>query len=256
MTRSLLYFGSARHRRLRPRIHELSYRLFWTLLDLDEIPDLPARSTLFSHNRFNLLSFHDRDHGDGSGAPLRPQVERTLADNGMAFDGGPIQLFCMPRVLGYGFNPISIYFCQRRDGAVAAIVYEVHNTFGERHSYVFDAHEENVRAAHGCGKRLHVSPFMDMAMRYEFRTLLPAERFAISIRGSDADGTLIHASLAGLAAPFNSLNLLRGLLVYPLLTFKVTAAIHWHALRLWLKGIRVRRKPAPPQEPTTSISSI
>ena len=220
------------------------------------LPDLPGRSALFSHNRFNLLSFHDRDHGDGSGMPLRPQVERILEDHGIGFDGGSIRLFCMPRVLGYGFNPISIYFCHRRDGALSAIIYEVHNTFGERHSYVFDARDATAGSAHGCGKRLHVSPFMDMDIRYEFRTLLPAERFAISIRGSDAEGMLIHASLAGRAAPFNSLNLLRGLLLYPLLTFKVTAAIHWHALQLWLKGIRVRPKPAPPQQSTTPISGI
>jgi DUF1365 family protein len=252
---SKLYFGTVMHRRLRPREHALSYRMFWMLLDLDEIDRL-KRPTLFSRNRFNLLSFHDGDHGDGSGEPLRQQVERILADNGIDFDGGPIRLFCMPRVLGYGFNPISVWFCHGRDETLSAIVYEVHNTFGERHSYVFDARDGILPAAHGCSKRFHVSPFMDMGMRYEFRTLLPTGRFAISIRGSDADGTLIHASLAACEAPFTSANLLRGLLLYPLLTFKVTAAIHWHALRLWLKGIRIRRKPAPPSASTTSVSSL
>jgi len=254
---SKLYFGSVMHRRLRPREHQLGYRMFWMLLDIDEIDGLARKSSLFSYNRFNLLSFHDRDHCDGSGAPLRPQVERQLADNGIAFDGGPIRLFCMPRVLGYGFNPISIWFCQRRDGTPAAIVYEVHNTFGERHSYVFDAQAEDKPAAHGSDKRFHVSPFMDIAgMRYEFRTVPPAERVALAIRGFDGDGTLIQAALAGTAAPWTTTNLLRGLLLYPLLTAKVTAAIHWHALLLWLKGIRVRSKPAPPRETTTQVSSI
>lgn len=254
---SKLYFGSVMHRRLRPREHELAYRMFWMLLDIDEIDDLARRSPLFSRNRFNLLSFHDRDHGDGSGSPLRPQVERMLADNGIAFDGGPIRLFCMPRVLGYGFNPLSVWFCQRRDGTPAAIVYEVHNTFGERHSYVFAHAQGEKPAPHGSEKRFHVSPFMDInGMRYEFRTVPPADRVAIAIRGFDVDGTLIHASLAGSAARFGTANLLRGLLLYPLLTAKVTAAIHWHALRLWLKGIRVRHKPAPPRETTTPVSSI
>jgi DUF1365 family protein len=248
---SLLYFGTVSHRRLRPRPHALRYRLFWTLLDLDELASLPKRSALFSYNRRNLLSFHDKDHGDGSGAPLRPQVERILADHRIVFDGGAIRLFCMPRVLGYGFNPISVYFCHQRDGRLAAIVYEVHNTFGERHSYVFDARDGKQPAAHGCDKRFHVSPFMDMGMHYEFRTLLPADRFALAIRGADEDGTLIHASLAGTAAPFDSAGLTRGLLLYPLLTLKVMAAIHWHALLLWFKGIHIRHKPAPPQEPTT-----
>lgn len=256
MTCSQLYFGTVLHRRLRPLTHQLRYRLFWIFLDLDELPHLPGRGILFSHNRFNVLSFHDGDHGDGSGMPLRPQVERMLDNHSIDFDGGPIRLFCMPRVLGYGFNPISVYFCHRKDGRLAAIIYEVHNTFGERHSYVFDAGSDGATAAHGCGKRFHVSPFMDMAMRYQFKTLLPAERFALAIRGSDADGALIHASLAGVAKPFSTVNLLRGLLLYPLLTIKVTAAIHWHALRLWSKGIRIRGKPAPPTEPTTPASSI
>jgi len=230
--------------------------MFWTLFDLDEITDLQKRSLLFSYNRFNVLSFHDTDHGDGSESALRQQIGRTLDEHGIAFDGGSILLFCMPRVLGYGFNPISVYFCHLKDGELAAIVYEVHNTFGERHSYVFSALEKKAPAAHGCDKRFHVSPFMDMDMRYEFRTLLPADRFALVIRGSDADGTLIHASLAGAARSFDTANLLRGLLLYPLLTLKVTAAIHWHALRLWLKGIRVRTKPAPPHQPTTAVSGI
>jgi DUF1365 family protein len=255
MTGSMLYFGNVTHRRLRPRSHELHYRLFWTLIDLDEIAELSRRSAIFSYNRSNILSFHDKDHGDASGEPLRSQVERMLADHGIAFDGGPIRLFCMPRIFGYGFNPISIYFCYQNDRSLGAIVYEVHNTFGERHSYVFDAREAPTPHAHACGKRFHVSPFMDIGMRYEFRTVLPSERVAVAIKGSDADGTLIHASLAGVAAPFTATNLLRGLLLYPLMTFKVTAAIHWHALRLWLKGIRIRPKPQPPGEPTTPILS-
>ncbi len=256
MTGSRLYFGTVQHRRIRPRAHALRNRLFWTLIDLDELPRLSRRSALFSHNRWNLVSFHDRDHGDANGAPLRPQVERTLAASGIDFDGGPIRLLCMPRVCGYAFNPISVYFCHRKDGALSAIVYEVHNTFGERHSYVYDASERDRPSAHGCEKRFHVSPFMDMAMRYEFRTVPPADRIALSIRGCDAEGLLIHASLTGLAAPWSTASLLRGLVLYPFVTMKVTAAIHWHALRLWLKGIPVRHKPAAPAQSTTPVSSL
>jgi DUF1365 family protein len=226
------------------------------LLELDELPALQNKSIIFSHNRFNILGFHDRDHGDGSGAALRPQIERMLRDHRIPFDGGPIRLFCMPRVCGYGFNPISVYFCHQGNGRLAAIVYEVHNTFGERHSYLFDASEHGPPTAHGCAKQFHVSPFMDLDMRYEFRILLPGERFALAIRGLDVNGTLIHASLAGVARPFTEANLVLGMLLYPLLTLKVTAAIHWHALRLWLKGIAVRPKPEPPEHPTTAIQVV
>ena len=134
--RSTLYVGSVMHRRLRPRRHRLRYRVFWMLLDLDEIDRLPHIFRLFSRNRFNAVSFHDTDHGDGGATPLRAQVERHLAAAGIALDGGAIRLLCMPRIFGYGFNPLSVYFCYERNGLLAAILYEVHNTFGERHSYL------------------------------------------------------------------------------------------------------------------------
>lgn len=253
MSGSQLYFGNVMHRRLRPRVHQLRYRMFWALFDVDELPELARKSLLFSYNRFNVLSFHDEDHGDGSGRSLRRQIEHTLAEHGIDFDGGAIRLICMPRLMGYVFNPISIYFCHLGDGRLSAIVYEVHNTFGERHSYVFDASHDTPTPSHQCAKRFHVSPFMGMGMGYEFKTLVPAERFMVAIRGFDANGTLIHASMAGAARPFTTANLLRGLMLYPLLPFKVTAAIHWHALRLWLKGIRVHRKPPPPRQSTTPV---
>ena len=146
--RSTLYAGTVMHRRVRPRAHRLRYRVFWMLLDLDEIAALPHILRLFSHNRFNAVSFFDNDHGDGSGRPLRAQVEEHLQAAGIAPDGGPIRLLCMPRVFGYGFNPLSVYFCYQRDGSLAAMLYEVHNTFGERHSYLIP-----VERAAGAGHR-------------------------------------------------------------------------------------------------------
>ena len=125
MTGAALYFGTVVHQRLRPVRHELSYRVFSMLLDLDEIPALAQRLRLFSHNRFNLFSFHDRDHGPRNGAPPRPHVEAQLARAGIALEGGPIRLLCFPRVLGYVFNPLSIYFCHHRDGSLRAVLYEV-----------------------------------------------------------------------------------------------------------------------------------
>ena len=145
MTGSSVYFGTVLHQRLRPVRHELSYRVFSLLLDLDEIPALAARLRLFSHNRFNLFSFHDRDHGARRPGPSRLHIEGQLARAGIALDGGAIRLLCFPRVLGYVFNPLSIYFCHHRDGELRAILYEVKNTFGEQHGYLIPVSQRRRR---------------------------------------------------------------------------------------------------------------
>lgn len=248
--RSALYVGSVIHRRLRPRPHRLRYRVFWMLLDLDEIEGLAARLRLFSSNRFNLVSFHDRDHGDGSARPLRAQITAKLVEAGVAFDGGRLMLFCMPRVFGYGFNPLSVWFCYRRDGSLAAILYDVHNTFGERHTYVKAVAPGNEAVVHQQAQKVfHVSPFLGMDMGYTFRVAPPEDRVSVAIRGEDDDGPLIVASLAGDRVELSDRALLRQLAIHPLLTLKVIAAIHWHALRMLLKGFRIypnpsRRKPS------------
>jgi DUF1365 family protein len=256
--RSALYVGTVVHRRLRPRAHRLRYRLFWMLVDLDEIDAMARRLRLFSHNRFNAVSFYDADYGDGSGAPLRPQVERHLAKSGIDFDGGKVSLFCMPRIFGYGFNPLSLYFCYSKTGALVAILYEVHNTFGERHSYLIAVDDPvNNRAviAQQCRKVFHVSPFMDMDMTYQFRVAAPDERVAVAINAAKVDGVQLFAALAGRRRDLTDAALLRLLLSHPLLTLKVIGAIHWHALRLLLKGIKLRHHPAPPAAPVTAVLS-
>lgn len=252
-TASALYRGRVTHRRLRPRDHRLTYRVFWLLLDLEEIDDLARRLRLFSRNRFNLLSFHDRDHGDGSGAALRPAQEAWLARIGVELDGGPIRLLTMPRVLGYVFNPISVYYCHRRDGRLAALVYEVTSTFGRRHAYVApvsaDAGDGAFRQR--AAKALYVSPFMDMEMDYDFRGGAPGETLALDIDALDADGVLLRAALKAHRRPLTDGAILAACLAVPLLTLKVVAAIHWEALRLWLKGVRLTRQPAPAAVPVT-----
>ena len=253
---STLYAGTVMHRRVRPRAHRLRYRVFWMLLDLDEIESLPHRLQLFSHNRFNAVSFFDKDHGDGSGRPLRPQVEAHLKDAGIDIEGGSIKLLCMPRVLGYGFNPLSVYFCHRPDGTLAAILYEVHNTFKQRHSYLIP-----VEPAAGavieqqCHKLFYVSPFLDMDMNYAFRVGVPGDRISIAIRAADKDGLLLAAALSGDRQALTDGSLLRLLSIYPLLTFKVIGAIHWHALRLLLKGFRPRPRPSPPKIQVTVVNT-
>lgn len=251
---SALYCGTVVHRRFRPRGHRLAYRVFYLLLDLDELPLLGRRLRLFSHNRLGLMSFHDRDHGTGDGSALRGHVERQLVAAGIAPDGGAIRLLCLPRILGYAFNPLSVYFCHRRDGGLAAILYEVNNTFRERHTYVMPiADGRALPIRQRCAKRFHVSPFLGMAMTYDFEIAPPGDGVAIAIGEADGEGALLQAAFAGRRLSLSDRNLLRVFLRYPLLTLKVIGAIHWEALKLWLKGVPLTRRPAPQMPPVTIV---
>lgn len=244
---SCLYTGTVMHRRFKPRAHRLAYRVFWTLLDLDELPRLCARLRLFSLEGFNLFGFHAADHGDGSNRPLRQQAEAHLAAAGIALEGGAIRLLCMPRLLGFVFNPISVYYCYHRDGALKAMLYEVHNTFGERHSYLIPVDTDaNEPLEQRCLKAFYVSPFMDMNIVYRFRIQPPSERVALVIESADAQGSVLTASLAGTRQELTDAALLRAFVAFPLMTLKVVAGIHWEAARLWLKGMRLRPRPPAP----------
>lgn len=250
---SCLYVGQVVHRRLRPRRHHLRYRVFWMLLDLDEVDSVARKLRFFSRNRHNLVSFLDCDHGNGSDVPLRQQVEAALRKAGCQPGRMKIRLLCMPRILGYGFNPLSVYFCYRDDGSIEAIIYEVHNTFGERHSYVIPGHGATADVIEQrCGKEFYVSPFLGMDMSYEFRVLLPATRVGVAIQGREQDEVVIGASLSGSRVQLTDGALLKAFITHPLLTLKVIGGIHWHALRMVLKGFRVHgrrpgeRVPSPP----------
>jgi uncharacterized protein len=242
---SCIYVGDVVHRRLRPRVHHLRYRVFWLLLDLDDIDSLSKRLRCFSRNRFNLIGFFDCDHGDGSSVSLRIQAETHLRAAGCQPDRvGTIKLLCMPRIMGYGFNPLSIYFCYRRDGTLEAIIYEVHNTFGERHSYAIAGHGASSRLEQRCEKDFYVSPFLSMEMSYAFQVSLPGAYVSIAIHGSERDRPVIAASLSAKRQELSDIALLKASITHPLLTLKVIAAIHWHALRLILKGLRIHAKLA------------
>jgi DUF1365 family protein len=246
--------GSVMHHRLAPRRHMLRYRVFWMLIDLDEPARLSQQLRLFSHNRLNLFSFHDTDHGDGATMPLRFYVERELDNHGMAGNIGRITLLCMPRILGYVFNPLSIYFCYRKDGDLAALLYEVRNTFGQRHSYLIPVVDQAPVVRQRCRKAFYVSPFLDMDMTYDFRIARPGKRISAVVRAYDVSGTVIVASLAGQRHTLTDSALALVLLTHPLLTLKVIAAIHWEALKIWLKGIRLRPRPPAPTEATSFIA--
>lgn len=253
---SALYVGQVMHQRLRPRRHRLSYRSYQLLLDVDELPELARRLRCFSLDRFNLFSLHARDYGDGSGRALRVQVEERLRQAGLPV-GGAIRLLTMPRLLGHGFNPISVWFCHAPDGgALQALIYEVNNTFGQRHSYLIPVTDAAAPIIdQGCDKQLYVSPFNGMDMRYRFRVAPPAAAVSVGVSVHDAQGAVLNARLDGQRRALSDAALLRVFFSHPLLTLKVVGAIHWEALRLWLKRVPLFDRPAAPARDLTIVAT-
>ncbi|MGE0767477.1 MAG: DUF1365 domain-containing protein [Hyphomicrobiaceae bacterium] len=237
---SAVYSGWVSHSRLLPRRHQFRYRVWWMLVDIDELGSLDRTLLLFSHNKFNLCALHDSDYGHGS-ASLRDYVEGRLSAAGLSHAGAGIQLLTMPRFCGYAFNPLSIFFCRDATGDVAAIIYEVHNTFGERHSYVIEAGDSRSGVArHTAAKAFYVSPFLDIAQNYTFRVRMPCDCVAVSISASQGAESVIHTALHGRRLSLTSAELLRRCIMHPLLTLKVIGAIHWEAFRIWIKGVAIR----------------
>jgi len=240
--RSCLYHGQVFHRRVKPRQHTLRYRVFSLLLDIDELPTLDKDLWLFSHNRWNLFGFHDQDVGDGSDASLHEYVSRLLRQAGLQQTPARVLLSCYPRVLGYAFNPLSLFYCLDDTDQVFAVVHEVHNTFGERHAYVLPVSSnpsgtDPVWIHQSADKALFVSPFADMHMHYKFRLNLPAAKQVVAIRVFDEAGFVLSASYVANRQLLSATNLLQRFLSIPLMTFKVIVGIHWEALRLWMKRV-------------------
>ena len=252
-----LYVGKVMHQRLRPLRHRLQYRMFSLLLDIDQLPALANRLHLFSLNRFNLFSLHERDYGDGASG-LRAGIDRQLHAAGLG-SGGAICLLTMPRILGYAFNPLNVYFCYTSEGELNVVLYEVNNTFGERHSYLIEvqgAGRRGGRIEQRCGKRLHVSPFLALDMHYEFRVTAPdghGRPLSVGVAAHDEQGPVLVACFDATHRALSDAALAGTLFSHPLLTLKVVWAIHWQALRLFIRGLRPLTKPAPPVRPTSVI---
>lgn len=252
---SAIYAGHVLHARSRPKKHSLRYSVFSVLVDLDEIDQLNQGLRLFGYNRAALYSVHDADHGNGRTGELRAWVEERLAAAGVEADGIKIHMLCYPRIFGYVFNPITVFFCYRAEGELAAVLYEVCNTFNERHTYVIPVEaEENGILRHSCAKEMYVSPFMPMNCQYNFRISPPTDDVAINIGESDPEGPLLFATFSGRRRPLSDKGLLHMLLKYPLMTLKVMGGIHWEALKLWWKGVPIyRHKPAAAKIASTIV---
>lgn len=236
-----LYVGDVMHARLKPIGHRFSYRVMSLLIDLDRLADADRQSPLFGVNRAALYSFHEADHGRRDGSSLRTYAQRCAAERGIDLTGGRVLLLCYPRLLGYTFNPLSVYFCYRADGELALLIYEVRNTFGELHPYVLPVMSGEISGAgvrQRQDKSFYVSPFIGMAMRYHFRVLPPGERVQLRILETDREGPVLAATFGGRRRALATGELLRMFFALPLVTVKIMAAIHWEALRLWLKGAR------------------
>ena len=255
-----LYPGSVMHARLKPTMHRFTYTVFSLLIDVDRLADAGRQSRLFSINRWNVISFHESDHGgddrekrrrsERAAASLPDRIRAKLDRAGCPEAGAHITLLCYPRIFGYVFNPLSVFYCRDAQGDLRAIIYEVRNTFGGLHSYVIPVSDGELSEAglrQACDKDFYVSPFIGATARYNFRLTEPDETVRVRILETDPDGPLLAATFAGTRLPLTTSSILAVLRRMPLMTQKVIAGIHWEALWLWLKGVPYQ----PPAQPKT-----
>ena len=237
---SCIYNGEVTHTRFKPVRHFLKYKTFSLLIDLDEINLLDKSIGIFSHNKFNIFSFYDKDHGDRDGGNLKNWVISNLKKFQIKENITNIKVLCYPRILGYVFNPLSIFYCYEKDKLVA-IFYEVKNTFNEQHTYIFKI-KNNEEIIQKCRKKFYVSPFMDMETFYNFKLINPNDKLSVFIKQTDADGTILTATQTGDKKEFSYKQLAINFLKYPLMTIKIISSIHYEALLLWKKGAIYRKR--------------
>lgn len=250
---AILYVGRTVHERRAPFVHRFSYRIASILVDLDRLEAADRLSRLFSVERFNLFSFFARDHGPRDGSDLQDWARQRFKEAGVEIGRARIRLLCAPRVLGYVFNPLSIYFAEAADGALRGVIYQVHNTFGDSHAYVAPCGggrpERQV-----ADKVFHVSPFFDVGGRYEFTLRPPDDRFKLAILKQREAGPDLLATMAMERRALTGAGLAGLFASQPFSTLKTIAAIHWEALRLWIKGARYHGRPKPPE--TASLAEL
>lgn len=234
------------HARLKPVLHRFTYKMSSILIDIDRLTDADQQNRFFSVNKLNLVSFQTKDFGPRDGTNLRLYIDGLTEKAGLP-RAENVHLLCYPRVLGYGFNPISVYFCRDKSAVIVCVIYEVRNTFGEMHTYVQPVtlgQNNGASIRQEADKEFYVSPFLDMNMRYFFRVKGPDEEIALRILEKDKDGPILSATFYGKREPANSSSFIKAVLQTFGLTWKVTAGIHYEALKLWIKGLKIRPRMA------------
>ena len=237
---SCIYNGEVNHTRFKPVKHFLNYKTFSLFIDLDEIEQLDKSISIFSHNKFNIFSFYNKDHGDRDGSCLKKWVISNLKKYKIEGNISKIKILCYPRIFGYVFNPLSIIYCYENE-KLKSIFYEVKNTFNEQHTYIFKI-KDGEEIKQKCKKKFYVSPFMDMETFYNFKLINPNQRLSVMIKQTDAEGTVLTATQTGDKKEFNFKQLLINFFRYPLMTLKIISSIHFEALLLWKKGAIYRKR--------------
>jgi DUF1365 family protein len=237
---SCIYNGEVNHTRFKPVKHFLNYKTFSLFIDLDEIEQLDKSISIFSHNKFNIFSFYNKDHGDRDGNCLKKWVISNLKKYKIEGNISKIKILCYPRIFGYVFNPLSIFYCYENE-KLKSIFYEVKNTFNEQHTYIFKI-KDGEEIKQKCKKKFYVSPFMDMETFYNFKLIDPNQRLSVMIKQTDAEGTVLTATQTGYKKEFNFKQLLINFFRYPLMTLKIISSIHFEALLLWKKGAIYRKR--------------
>ena len=238
---SCIYNGEVTHTRFKPVRHFLKYKTFSLLIDLDEIDELDSRISIFSHNKFNIFSFYDKDHGERDGSNLKEWVLTNIRKFNIEGKINKIKILCYPRIFGYVFNPLSIFYCYEND-KLKAIFYEVKNTFNEQHTYIFPVQKNEKIITQTCNKKFYVSPFMEMETAYNFRLAEPKETLSIFIKQTDNKGMLLSACQIGKKEQISTKKLVQNFFKHPMMTIKIIMAIHFEALRLWKKGVKLVKK--------------
>jgi DUF1365 family protein len=243
---SCIYEGTVVHKRLTPRRHAFAYRVFALCLDVDEIDRVDRSLRFFSRGKRNLLGFWDADLGEPGSDSVGAKARRLLEHSGLGPFGARIELVCYPRILGFVFNPLSVYFCRDAAGTIGAVIYEVTNTFGERKSYVIPVPGDGDAIAQNCAKEMVVSPFTGASGRYGFHCIAPSGRVVIGVNFREARQPVLKTHFSGERRPLNDRTIARLMACYPLMTLKVVGAIHFEAARLWAKGVPIVPRRASP----------